>query len=235
MRTATTIIMGLLLIVCSGPAQANCPFYGDYSTGNGDLLPGRASESEPTGQSGEIGNAIYAESFDGQLGGQWVLSCPAICVEPLLIEDTVDAYGNGDMVYFTEYCGGALWLNGPGEAWDNGHTEYIADIQSAYFTTTITLVGGVPIFRSTTIEMMAQFVDCIDVCVFFDVVEAIQMGEDYGYNYPADYPKPVHEIICDPDLDLWGSWWEIVDIGMTIGDCTVSTEVSDWGQLKSRY
>ncbi|MBC8366022.1 hypothetical protein H8E52_01290 [bacterium] len=231
----TKAILGLLLILSASAVSANCPLYGDYSTNDGNMLPGRASESEPGGQSGEIGNAIFAESFDGQLGGQWMLFCPAICVEPELIENTVDDYGNGDMVYFTEYCGGQLWLNGTGEAWDNGAADYFADLQSAYFTTTITLVGGVPIFRSTTIEMMAQFVDCIDVCVFFDVIEAIQMGEDYGYNFPVDYPLPVFDYDCSASVDLYGSWWEIVDIAMNIGDCTVDTETSDWSQVKSLY
>ena len=80
---------------------------------------GRCSGGGPDRQFDELlGNRIGREVPDA--------SAPVHLVEPALVENTVDAYGNGIMVYYTEYCGGTLWLNGYGEAWDNGFDHYEA-------------------------------------------------------------------------------------------------------------
>ena len=221
-----------ILAVVSSAAWAGCPLDGVYSTDNA-LLPGVASESEPTGQSGELGNAVHAESVGG--GAQWLLSCPAICVEPVMIENTVDGSGNGHVTYFTVYCGGGFWLNGGAEAWSNGHTEYLADVDVANFTTRITFAGGVPVLTTTDIEVTAEFLDCTDTCLTFTVASACQVGEAYGADFPAGYPLPVWMDTCDPDPMLWGSWWDVCCATMVIQGCSTDADDLDWGHVKALY
>jgi len=233
-RTATIFFALTLLIVLAAPAWAGCPLDGVYSTTD-TMLPGHASESEPTGQSGELGNAVFAQSWDGAaLGTQWGLACPEICVEPVLLANTIDQYGNGDMVYLTEYCGGTLWLDGNGP-WGNGDAEYLVDVLICQFTTTISFLGGQVALHNTDIDMHGHFQGCPETCVEFTVAAACQLGEDYGYGFPADFPLPVLGGSCMPDENLLGTWWDISEINMVISGCTVPTTDRNWSEVKSLY
>ena len=235
MRTATAVLLGLFLVLAAGSAIANCPLHGIYDMNTGTLDTGRAAESEPGGQSGEIGNAIKAGSFtDPDFGAQWILSCPAICVAPVLMENTVDEYGNGIMVYFTEYCGGNLWLNGPGEAWDNGYADYTAILLQVNLTVTLTIEGGSVVGHDTVIDVIGQFEGCVETC-FYLYAQATQMGAGYGYEFPAGYPLPVYETSCQEDANLSGTYWDITGGDMLIDYCTTASQDSDWGQVKTRY
>ena len=132
-HSRSLLVFSMLLI--AGFAWAACPIDGFYSTTD-VLLPGVASESEPTGQSGELGNAVYAESWDGvSLGTQWILSCPAICVEPVLVESDIDACytARWDKTIFGDNLFAQAFLNGnrilrcdiPGvqlTGWSSSHT-----------------------------------------------------------------------------------------------------------------
>jgi len=232
MRFAKTLLIGLPIILLALPALGQCPENGYYNSQSGILLLGTASESWINGQEGQIGNTLYAESDGG--GNQWVLSCPSACEEPILLEDTVDAYGNGMRSYLTEYCGGTLWLNGGTEAWSNGDDEYIVDLNDMNIYVTIIFMGGVPIGHVSNIELAGSFQGC-DACVAFQIANATMYGHNYGVNFPPGFPLPVHPDSCDPDPNLYGSYWDIIDVGLTISGCGVATQSSDWSHVKAMY
>jgi hypothetical protein len=113
MRTLKSLLLTIPILLLSMSVLAGCPEVGVYTSLDGDILSGRASESWPGGGEGQIGNSVLSESWNGEtLALQWVVSCPTACTVPLLIFDGVDINGNGNQTWFTEYCGGSLWLNG---------------------------------------------------------------------------------------------------------------------------
>jgi len=232
MRLAKTLLIGLPILLLALPALGQCPQNGVFSSQGGTVDLGTASESWINGQEGQIGNAVYAYS-DGD-GAQWVLSCPAACSDPVLTEDTVDEYGNGQRSYMTQYCGGTLWLNGGLEAWSNGDAEYIVDLMDTNIYVTVIIFGGVPIGHVSNIELAGTFQGC-DTCIAFQIANATMQGDALGSDFPGGYPLPVHMDTCDPDPGLYGSYWDIIDIGLTISGCGVAAQQSDWGQIKALY
>ena len=236
MRTLKILLLGISILMLAMPVWAGCPQDGPYTSQGGEMLLGRASESWAGGGEGQIGNTVLAQSWDGvELGTQWYMACPAICADPVLLDDMVNPEGNGYMTYMTSYCGGILWLNGDGTAWTNGDAEYIIDLAETIFYTTILFVGGTPVGHVTNIEMAGEFEGCPETCLAFDVANATQMGSGLGSEFPLDYPPTVVAPDCTEDLGLMGSWWDVIDIMMTISGCSTATEDVSWSQVKSLY
>ena len=236
MRTLKTLLLMIPILLLSMNVIAECPELGVYSSIDGDVSLGRASESWVGGGEGQIGNAVLSMSWNGAaLGQQWVLSCPATCSVPLLILDQVDGNGNGNQTWFTEYCGGELWLNGPGEAWDTGDASYTAVLNEASFTTTIQFAGGVPVGYVANIQFTAEFANCPEGCSAFEISNAVQLGRGLGSSFPAGYPLPVQQPDCLQDGALMGSYWDVIDLSLVITGCAVPTEDSSWSQVKSIY
>ena len=236
MRTLKILLLGVPILMLALPVWAGCPQDGPYTSQGGEILLGHASESWPGGGEGQIGNTVFAQSWDGMdLGTQWYMSCPAICADPILIDDTVDPNGNGYMTYMTSYCGGIVWLSGDGTAWTNGDAEYIINLTETNFYTTILFAGGTPVGRVTNIEMAGEFEGCPDLCLAFDVANATQMGTGLGIDFPSDYPPTVVAPDCAVDLGIMGGWWNVIDISMTISGCSTATENASWGQVKNLY
>jgi hypothetical protein len=232
MRLAKLLLIGLPILLLALPSLGQCPQNGVYNSQGGSVELGTASESWINGQEGQIGNTLYALSMND--GAQWILSCPSACVDPILLDDTVDPYGNGMRSYLTEYCGGTLWLNGGMEDWSNGDVEYVVDLVDTNIYVTIIFMGGVPIGHVSNIELAGTFQNC-ESCVAFQIANATMIGEGYGFDFPAGYPLPVFADSCDPEVDLYGSYWDIIDIGLTISGCGVASQDSDWSQIKSLY
>ena len=232
MRFAKVLMIGLPILLLALPALGQCPQNGYYNSQGGTVELGTASESWVGGQEGQIGNALYALSMGD--GAQWILSCPATCADPILLDDLVDEYGNGQRIYLTQYCGGTLWLNGGLEAWGNGDADYVVNLSDMNIYVTIIFMAGVPIGHVSNIELAGTFQDC-DACVAFQIANATMLGEGLGYSFPIGYPMPVYEGSCTPDAGLYGSYWDIIDIGLTISGCSVATEETTWGQVKALY
>ncbi len=112
------LLMMLLVTLVAAPVLANPPTTGIFTP-----IDGRFSESwNPT--EGQIGNTLNAASWSGSvLGGQWLLSCPAIATTPTLVEDGRDTNGTGDLVWATTYFGGTYWFSGTGP-WGDGTEDY---------------------------------------------------------------------------------------------------------------
>jgi hypothetical protein len=236
MRIARISLLALILALFALPALAQCPLLGTYTTQGGELLMGHASESWPYGAPGQLENAVTAQSWDGfELGNQWYLSCPETCVEPVVTEDTIDEFGNGQIIYLTQYCTGVLWLEGDGTPWSDGHDRYLADVLEAIFFTTVEYADSVPVGRTTQIQISTDVVDCTGVCINVDIQTATELGQGIGSDFPAGYPYPVLAEGCNPDPTLLGTWWDVTDITMSIEGCSVPVREAVWSEVKALY
>ena len=194
------VILGLV----AGASVEAAPFVGQYdSEFTGEVLEGRWSESYPNGGPGQIGNTIHAASWDGALlATQWELSGPAIDANPVQIQNTVDANGDGLIVWFTTYDEGTLTLIDDGPWWnpaDSPAEEYTVTVTSYSHTTQVTYRDGQAVAQSTIVDMRGDFVEDPEYELSFMVATAIPAGE--GDSVPADYPA---WIPSDASAGQWG-------------------------------
>jgi hypothetical protein len=238
-RYSFVLLAGLVLLVLSAAsAVAGPPIPGTYTSidqAGGTILLGRASESWPdSGAGGQMGNTQHGESWDGTtLGTQWEVSCPAICVAPIVLSNTVDSTGTGQIIYQTGYCGGTITLRGTGEAWGGGDAVYTATIQSYTDITTYQFSGGVPVGAVTNVNLVASF-DGYDNCLEFAIGNGLAVNSTDYTSFPSDYP-----CLLDPGTCLCGrtrgGWGDVSGITLTIRGCAVPTEKTTWGRIKARY
>jgi hypothetical protein len=199
-RTAIAIVSGILLL--AGSASAG-PLLGYYeSEFTGEILEGRWSESYAGGGEGAIDNTVHGASWDGtDLATQWELVDAAIDATPTQIQNTVDGDGNGIIVWYTTYSGGALTLTNLGPWWnsdDDPATSYAVDVTGYSHTTQVRYVAGAPVEKSTIVEMSGIFTDHPGFLVSFIVAQALHEGE--GGTLPTDYPEWL------PDGEDYGAW-----------------------------
>jgi len=118
MKLLNIVLAFSLAIVMASAAFGNCtrpPKDGVYTTSNGTLLGGRASETWCSGLGpGRPGNTENAMSWDGtSLGAQWHVWGMAIDASGAVeTARHFDVYGNGWIDYTTNYTGGQFWLSG---------------------------------------------------------------------------------------------------------------------------
>lgn len=233
-RVLATCVAGLAI---AASVWASPPLEGTYQSTSGDMLDGRASESWPNGSDFEIGDALHLQSWDGStLGVEWYVRCPAICMDPILLLDTVDGNGNGFQIWQSEYCGGVLWLRGNGgEPWSDGsETEFVADIETLTQITTIQFVASAPVGWVTDLNLRGIFTDFGDNCIDLLLANLERVGDTESGTLPADYPDLVEGTTCS--LTDVGSAWDVDDITMSItGPCVIPTKTTSWGALKSTY
>ena len=237
MPTLRILLICLSLALLTAPVYAGCPVEGTYTAISGDIFEGRSSEAWPGGGEGQLGNSVLGQSWDSvSLGSQWELSCPQICVAPVLLLDTVNGSGYGQRTYITQYCGGTLWLDGGTQAWSNGDADYTLNLSSTYFYTTIQYAAGVPVAKVNNIQLSGHFDGCQESCIGFEIANAAEIGNGIlGQNFPANYPLPVQAGTCAQDPLLLGSYWNVTSITMTIIGCSVPTREISWGAAKSLY
>ena len=120
------LLIGAVALV-AGSANAGPPLQGTYKEETGDIETARYSESfAGAAQYLTAGNTMNSRSWDGaSLGTQWYVECPDIESAPALIFDNVNILGNGQQIWQKTFGGTAtFWMNGTGEAWDNGDATY---------------------------------------------------------------------------------------------------------------
>jgi hypothetical protein len=229
------LICGLLAV----PALAGQPLVGTYYSFDlpgGSFNTGHFSESwvDP-GRDGQIGNTINAQSWDGAvLGAEWKIWCPSIQTPPVLVSDTRDANGSGEVTWKTSYTGGYFFLSGNGP-WGDGSQDYFGDVAFFNVQTTYQFVFGDLLgIRSnvTTMGLIDGFTDCME----YTINNAAFFGntDDVG-PLPAEYPEFVDEF-CNSGVWSRGGWGSVTEIALRIlGDCDVATQESTWGKIKSLY
>jgi hypothetical protein len=232
------LIASILLAIVLTPALATAgPVAGTYTTLGSTVYPGKATESAPAdGVEGQLGQMIWAESWDGAgLGTEWKLMCPAIGNTPVLILDTVDINGDGQMGWRTIYFGGSLWLSGTG-AWAGGDPDYPSTLST--FTTTVykQFLNFQVVGATTNISLTGVFDDdtkCFDMAI----ANAAYVGSTPGGFFPGTGPfPPFHGPTDCSVIGSHGTYWNAHDITLIItGDCTVQGAPETWGQLKAIY
>jgi hypothetical protein len=233
-----TVLCFCLLVSLAWPVLADSPIDGIYySPPLGiDMHNGRFSEAWIGGHQGAIDNTVHALSWDeSDLGTDWQVLCPVLADDPVLLENTVDEYGNGHMKWRTEYSGGKFWLSGAGP-WANGDPYYDGTLTYYAHTTVIQFEAGQQVGYNTTAQLQGYFDAYGEKCIDLTIANAASEGID-GVP-PAGYPVlkdgSVNE--CDDAApDVVGEWGSVTSIFMYITGCATATEESSWGAIKSIY
>jgi hypothetical protein len=234
------ILTTLLILTCVAvTATAQCPnAVGQWTTNNGSLFCGRASEAYCAAYGypavgGVPGNTQNAMSFDGvALGTQWRAYGMEIDANgAVLISDTVDpGTGTGAQTYHTHYDGGQFWLS-RNYSWADGLADLTGQLTSFLVVTTISYVGGVPQGAASNITFMGTFDNCDtenDCSIEFAIATAFQVWRpEFGPPMPTGYPP----FLCGAAT---GELYDVCGITLTI-DCAVPVEQTTWSGLKNLY
>jgi hypothetical protein len=224
-------------MIAASTAVAGPPQTGTYLSNDmgGTMLPGRFSESwvtNPPGQ-GQIGNTVNALSWDGTtLATEWKVWCPSIAAAPTLVSDTRDGNGTGDVTYHTDYIGGYFWLsmNGP---WGDGSEDYTGVLMSFRIVATYQFVFGSLLGIRSNVTMVGDF-DGYDDCMEYAINNAAFLGMSPS-PLPAGFP-PFLDTSCNSGTVTVGGWGSASDIALKIlGTCTIRTQETTWGAVKSLY
>lgn len=230
----TRLFLVITLLLIPALALAGPPTPGTYTSVDlgGLMLNGRFSESFVGGGPGQIGNTIFAQSFDGAtLGTQWDLGCVSIEAAPDMISDTRDANGTGNVTYVTDYDDGTFFLGADGP-WGDGTEDYTGTVFTFQNTSTHqyfenNLIGVVS--NVTIYGIFDGYSDCLE----FILSNSATVGS-FPNNLPAGFPA-----YMDPFCGFTpaaGAWGTVPTIRLTVtGDCAVSTEPSSLGMLKGRW
>jgi hypothetical protein len=218
------------------PALAGAPVQGTYYSFDypgGSFNPGHFSESwAGPGRDGQIGNTVNAQSWNGTaLGTEWMLWCPSIQTPPVLVADTRDGNGTGDVTWRTVYSGGHFFLGEPGP-W--GDEDYNGDLANFIVTATYKFVFGQLLGIRSNVVSWGQ-IDGYTDCMEYTINNAAFFGTTDTGPLPADYP-PFLDEYCNTGAWSRGGWGSVTEIAIRIkGECGIAVQPSTWGKVKSLY
>ena len=212
----------------------------------GTILTGYFSESWagaiPT--HGQLGNTINAGSWDGTtLGAEWKLWCSTINQPPILVSDTRDGNGDGEVTWRTYYEGGRFWFSQNGPWSSDNLVDFTGDIHEFTATTTYQYAfGGQLIGIRTNITTIGHF-DQLDprwdeACMVYEINNSAFFGTTDQGPKPPEFPMFLDPAACPiktlltPEL---GGWGDVTHIALSIDDCTVPVRETTWGEIKSIY
>jgi hypothetical protein len=216
----------LITALISMPVLAQCPNPGTYTTSNGTILPGRASEAWCGNMGpGVPGNMENAMSWDGSfLGSQWHVWGMAIAEPGAMEQDRdVDEFGNGWIDYLTYYTGGQFWLSGS-HSWGSG-TDMAGMITYFKVTTTVNLVLGEVVGATSNIFLTGIFDDCPNCELEYVISNALL---EWRSGWPDPMPENYPDFLCEATM---GELFSVCCIRATIR-CGVGAEQSTWGAIK---
>jgi hypothetical protein len=225
--------------LAQGALAAGYPLLvGTYETLHGTIQPGRATESMPAdGAEGQIGNMIWAESWDGSaLGGNWKLTCIQLGAPPTLLYDGVIG-GSGQRIYSTTYGGGSIWLSGTG-AWAAGGAPYYTGTVTTFsIITTKQFVAGTLVGVVNDINFGGTF-EGQGQCFAMNIANSELVGMT-GSAYlppPAGVWPAFHGPVDCSVIGSHGTYWNVHDLTLSIsGNCLTPTRPATWGTIKSLY
>ena len=232
-------VIGMVVIaMIAMPALAGPPVagtYRSYDLPGGTFNAGRFSESWVNpGRDGQLGNTVNAESWNGTaLGGEWRLWCPSIQTPPVMVSDTRDINGTGDVTYRTVYSGGHFWLSMTGP-WGGSGEDYSGDLDFFVVTATYMFVSNQLLgIRSNVVSygQIGGYTDCME----YEINNAAFFGSTDYSPKPADFPSFLDEY-CSAGGWVRGGWGSATQVAIKIrGQCNVPSEPSTWGKVKSLY
>lgn len=232
------LVLALALLVSATlNAQTDCEDFhnpdGYYTTQGGGLLPGRVSEANCAGEgAGYPGNTQDAMSWDGSaLMTQWHVWGMQIDENGAQYAGSYDdGSGNGWIDYTTNYTGGNFWLSATGP-WGDGSMEYTGTLNYYNVSTRVTLVGGVPVGKTSNVTFTGDFdtMDCYDCSLEFVIANALLVWDSTsGSPRPDDYP----DFLCGAtDGELYDAC--CINARVICGE--VDADQSTWGAIKELY
>jgi hypothetical protein len=228
--------MALVCLFAAVSVQAGAPVQGVYYSFDypgGSFNPGHFSESwAGPGMDGQMGNTVNAQSWNGVvLGAEWMLWCPSIQTPPVLVADTRDANGTGDVTWRTVYSGGHFFLGAIGP-W--GDEDYNGDLANFIVTATYKFVFGTLLGIRSNVVSWGQ-IDGYTDCMEYTINNAAFFGTTDMGPLPADYP-PFLDEYCNTGVWSRGGWGSVTEIAIRIkGECGIAVQPSTWGKVKSLY
>jgi hypothetical protein len=222
------------MIVMASAAFAACPNPpkdGIYTTTNGTVLGGRASESWCGGTGpGRPGNTQNAMSWDGaNLGAQWKVW--GMSIDPAGAVETArhfDGSGNGWIDYATNYSGGQFWLSG-NHLWGDGTTDYTGTLTYYNVGARVSYVGWQPVGVTSNIFLTGVFDSCPSCHFEYAISNALLVWQT---GYPAPMPATYPPFLCNgPSGEFFTACCTVAKIHCT----PISTESSTWGGMKALY
>lgn len=232
MRNAILVsIMTAALALGAISAFAGPPLAGTYKSTNGDFHEGREGSSWSVGGGFlTAGGTLHGESWDGStLGGDWKILCPTVTKVSLVL-DLVSG-GNGQRIYEFDYTGGIVELSGSGP-WGNGDPSYTGIITNYTEFRTVQYSGGVMVGSVSNHSVTANLQGYSQTCMTWGIGNGVWLGESPD-PLPANYPDWRNSSCTSGPTT--GHWGDLRDLTISINACTVSTEQSTWGAVKSMY
>jgi hypothetical protein len=234
MRVFKSISLAAAVLFVAVTVWAGCPIHpnpGIYTTTNGSILPGRASEAwcDPLHlQPGYPGNTQNAESWNGAaLATQWRVWGQTI--DAAGAQETarsVDAYGNGWIDYVTNYVGGQFWLS-KFHTWSDGANDLTGTLTYFNVGARVTLIGGQIVGVTSNVMLQGYFDDCPVCTLEYVITNAMLVWMPGWPGMPANYPA----YLCGASM---GELFDVCCIRASIY-CPVGAETSTWGAIKSLY
>ena len=234
MKLGKGIVALSIMILLASAAHSACPNPpkdGTYTTSNGTILSGRASESWCSGVGpGQVGNTEYAMSWDGtSLGTQWKVWGMAIDQNGAVeTARHFDASGWGWIDYNTNYAGGQFWLSGD-HIWGDGSADFTGVLTYYNVSARVNYVGWQPVGVTSNIILTGVFDGCSSCRIEYAISNAMLVWQTgYPAAMPADYPP----FLCSATSgELFTACCIIAKIHCT----PVATEDSTWGGIKALY
>ena len=235
MRNAFTVLMlSAMLALSVSTAIAQGPQDGIYKTQDGDFLEGRYTVSWPGANSFEdAGNLINVESWDGAaLATEWRIYCPFIATVNTLFYNDL---GGGTVIakYQIEYTGGSVWLSGAGP-WGGGDAFYTGSVTTYMEIRDVQIIAGTLTGLNSNHNVAASIDGYQPDCVTFAIGNSAWLGTEATHGpKPATFPAYL-DSNCDP-VGTNGHWGTATDLTLTVSGCSVGTEDTTWGSVKSMY
>lgn len=236
-----------VLLVGAAVVQAGPPLNGTYKSTLGQFDEGTAT-TKSAGNFLAAGNTLYGRSYAGGVfTNDWTFQCISVqSAVPL----GAPIGNNGNYQYMITYnIGGYVTLGGPGNPWNGGDAVYNGIVDSFVEFRTIQVVQGTVRGWTSDYAVNAHFEGYPESCVAWAIGNGVLIGGTSpqspkpfnttvpttlptvkAANYP-DFPGP--GCVLGPTGP--GHWEDIRDLTLTIVGCTVATESSSWGKVKSMY
>ena len=230
MKNAILIsILSAVLVVGAASVYAAAPISGVYKSSDGDFDEGRETTSWVGGGFLNTDNKLHARSWNGaQLGIDWIFICPI--VQNVNLEADLVFAGYGSRIYMITYFAGAFSLQGlNGQPWSTGDASYNGFLTNFTEIRTLIFENNVMVGSDSDYSFSGYFQNYPDLCLT-GIANGVWLGNGVP---PASYPYTV-DVNCSPAANNT-HFGDVRDLTFTIAGCTVGTEESTWGKVKSLY
>jgi len=228
MRNAILIsILSAVLVAGTASVYAGPPLNGVYKSSDGDFDEGRESSTWVGGGFLTTTNVLHALAWDGAvLGGDWRITCPYV-VSVTLEADLVFG-GFGSRIYSIQYAGGTFSLGGSGgQPLANGDPSYTGVLTGFTEIRTLIFESGNMVGSDSDFSFSGQVDGYTQSCI-----NGIANGAWLANGVGAGYPTNLDANCAAGGV---GHYADTRDLTLTIAGCSVATEESSWGRVKSLY